>query len=201
MTKKYLLAALFVLIFFIVKGQILSPTDSLNFKADFEKLLKKYKIKSDGYSLNVQSINQRGGQTAFIINNNYYGDTTNYANNFESSVLTEDGVQYLVIYPKKGSWQTPFVFTDSSNAKTITENPHRDGYMDVYDHGEIKISIGMKRVVMGGFVSQVPCSRQTPLIITLSKQKKNEYFLFGDYTSPQNSYIYSKGKITHVKIP
>lgn len=32
----------------------------------------KYGLKNVGYQINVQSDNQRGGQTAFIINNNYF---------------------------------------------------------------------------------------------------------------------------------
>lgn len=53
-------------------SQILSKQDSLNFKNDLEKLLTKYGLSTAGYQINVQSNDQRGGQTAFTITNNNY---------------------------------------------------------------------------------------------------------------------------------
>jgi hypothetical protein len=54
---------------------ILSHQDSINFKRQFEKLLSKYGLSDNKYSVNVKSISQSGGQTAFMINN--YNNTTN----------------------------------------------------------------------------------------------------------------------------
>lgn len=58
-------------------AQILSKQDSISFKKDLEKLLTKYGLQTAGYQINVQSDNQRGGQTAFTITNNNYV-TNNY---------------------------------------------------------------------------------------------------------------------------
>jgi hypothetical protein len=71
--KKLLITISSVLIFsFTTYSQVLSKEDSINFKKDLEKLLTKYGLQTAGYQINVQSNNQRGGQTAFIITNNYF---------------------------------------------------------------------------------------------------------------------------------
>lgn len=71
--KKLLIIKISLFLFsFASNSQILSKQDSINFKNDLEKLLTKYGLKDVGYQINVQSNNQRGGQTAFIINNNYF---------------------------------------------------------------------------------------------------------------------------------
>lgn len=70
------ITSLLLLSSFNLLAQNISKQDSAAFKKDFEQLLKKYGFKSKGYSVNITSINQKGGQTAFIINNNYLGDTS-----------------------------------------------------------------------------------------------------------------------------
>lgn len=60
--------------FFFFPKSVLSQikhTDTAAFKKEFEQLLKKYNIDSKRYSINVTSINQKGGQTALVITNNY----------------------------------------------------------------------------------------------------------------------------------
>lgn len=71
--KKLLITISSVLIFsFATYSQVLSKDDSISFKKDLEKLLTKYGLQTAGYQINVQSSNQRGGQTAFTITNNNY---------------------------------------------------------------------------------------------------------------------------------
>ncbi|HMG83083.1 MAG TPA: hypothetical protein VK559_08605 [Ferruginibacter sp.] len=74
-----LIGCFLLLISNISYSQLLSSRDSINFKHDFDKLLAKYGLKSDGYFINVKSTSQSGGQTAgilFNINNNYANSET-----------------------------------------------------------------------------------------------------------------------------
>jgi hypothetical protein len=48
-------------------------TDSTLLKKEIDNLLAKHGLKSTGFSINVISVNQKGGQTAYSITNNYYG--------------------------------------------------------------------------------------------------------------------------------
>lgn len=76
--KKFLVITICFFFFtFTTRSQILSKQDSINFKKDLEKLLTRYGLQTAGYQINVQSNNQRGGQTAFTITNNSYV-TNNY---------------------------------------------------------------------------------------------------------------------------
>jgi hypothetical protein len=71
--KKLLIITIsFFLFSFNIHSQVFPRQDSINFKNDLEKLLSKYGLQSAGYQINVQSNNQRGGQTAFTITNNNY---------------------------------------------------------------------------------------------------------------------------------
>src|SRR5205085_1936295 len=73
---KSLIISIPLLLFCYISFSQTKVSDTVAFKKDFEQLLKKYGIVSKGYSINVTSINQKGGQTAFVITNNYLGDTT-----------------------------------------------------------------------------------------------------------------------------
>lgn len=46
--------------------------DSTLLKKEIDAVLAKHGLKSTGFSINVISINQKGGQTAYSITNNYY---------------------------------------------------------------------------------------------------------------------------------
>jgi hypothetical protein len=69
--KLLIITSSFLLFSFCSYSQILSKQDSISFKNELEKLLTKYGLQTAGYQINVQSKDQRGGQTAFSINNNY----------------------------------------------------------------------------------------------------------------------------------
>lgn len=78
--KLLMIVTCLMLLAFPTTAQFFSKQDSTNFKNDLEKLLKKYGLKTAGYVLNIQSNDQKGGQTAFTITNNNYV-TNNYFDN------------------------------------------------------------------------------------------------------------------------
>lgn len=50
------------------------PVDSVLLKKKIDAVLAKHGLKSKGFVINVISTNQKGGQTAYSITNNYYQD-------------------------------------------------------------------------------------------------------------------------------
>jgi hypothetical protein len=48
--------------------------DSVKLKREIDSVLAKYGLKSKGFAINVISLSQKGGQTAYSITNNYYGE-------------------------------------------------------------------------------------------------------------------------------
>ncbi len=91
--------------------------DTTAFKKEFEKLLVKYGFNKNGYSLNVTSNNQNGGQTAFIITNNYYGDTSRM---FAVGKISEEA-QNLINTAKQCLDQAIEVVKPNAKFKTIAE--------------------------------------------------------------------------------
>lgn len=53
-----------------------SPLDSVALQKELDVVLAKYGLKSKGFAVNVVSLNQKGGQTAYSITNNYYQNVT-----------------------------------------------------------------------------------------------------------------------------
>ena len=170
-----------------------TPTDTAAFKRDFEKLLSKYGLSNKSYLINVTSNNQKGGQTAFIINNNFYGDTLSERNNIDYVFDTAGNHITLTVAPKKGIWTQPFVFADSSNT-------HR--YFDVGVGVAAFISDNVVWVVdkwrsVGGGISQHSVSHFWPLIIELKDNDPNQYFIFGDFLDPNKTFLFYKDKIQY----
>jgi hypothetical protein len=60
--------------------------DSVMLKKEIDSVLAKHGLKSKGFAINVISINQKAGQTAYSITNNYYGNV----NINTEKELTED---------------------------------------------------------------------------------------------------------------
>jgi hypothetical protein len=168
-------------------------TDTAGFKKEFEQLLKKYGLNSKGYLLNVTSVNQKGGQTAFIITNNYYRDTILNETNFEFKIDTEGGQKVLIVHPKTGIWSSPFVMTDSLKANRNFSDP---GIGVVAWIQGLELFFEGKKYSLVGFGKNSPCSKRFPLYIYLNKDDPDEIFLFGDIQDPNKSYLYYKGAVT-----
>src|SRR6185437_3243601 len=66
--------------------------DSLLLKKEIDSVLAKHGLKSRGFTINVISLNQKGGQTAYSITNNYYG-TVNI--NKEKELTEQDETSIL----------------------------------------------------------------------------------------------------------
>lgn len=169
------------------------PTDTAAFKKDFEKLLSKYGLNSKSYMINVTSNNQKGGQTAFIINNNFYGDTLTEKNNVVYFFDTVENHITLTVAPKKGVWVQPFVFADSSNTHA---------YFDVGVGASAFVSNYTGWVVdqwkfLAGEVSQNSISKSWPLVIQLKDNDPNQYFIFGDFLDSNKTFLFYKGKIQY----
>ncbi len=168
-------------------------TDTAAFKREFEKLLSKYGLSSKSYLINVTSNNQKGGQTAFIINNNFYGDTLSEKNNIDYIFDTTNNLVTLTVAPRKGIWTQPFVFADSSN---------KHAYFDVgigasaYIYDNIVWVIDRWRSVAGG-VSQNSVSHYWPLTIRVKANDPNQYFIFGDFLDPNKTFLFYNGKIQY----
>lgn len=66
--------------------------DSALLKKEIDSVLRKHGLKSKGFSINVISLDQKGGQTAYAITNNYYGNVTI---NKEKELTTQDETDIL----------------------------------------------------------------------------------------------------------
>lgn len=167
--------------------------DTTAFKREFEKLLTKYGLNAKSYMINVTSNNQKGGQTALIITNNFYGDTLSEENNIEFFFDTTGSHVTLTAAPKKGIWTQPFVFADSSTK-------HR--YFDVgigvstYVREYVVWVVDRWRIVEGG-ISQHSISSYWPLKIDLKESDPDQYFIFGDFLDPNKTFLFYKGKIQY----
>lgn len=167
--------------------------DSIKLKRELDSVLAKYGLKSKGFAINVISINQQGGQTAYSITNNYYSDTMNAQNNFSFDTAVIDGYTWVNVYPKKGIWSNPFIGLDS-----ITE---REYYYDVGAgltttiHGlYITLADSPKPRNLLLYLRQGVCSKNIPMKVQLLK--KNAFFAFGDWADEEKFYLYYKGTAT-----
>lgn len=171
--------------------------DTNNLKRELDGLLKKYGVKSTGFSINVISIDQKGGQTAYQITNNYYSDP-NYipdADNFRvTSSDNYDGIKVLLVSPKRGVWTTPFVLFDSSKGQ-----PARPIYYGTSHPMSLTLHIGNSDHVMVGIRLDNPCSPNNPLPINFANDKDG-YFCFGDFGYDTRYYIYHDGKAFQIPI-
>jgi len=189
--KKLLIIINFLALTFITAAQNTS-TDTAAFKKDFEDLLRKYGIKSKGYQINVTSINQKGGQTALIINNNYFSDTLTAKNNFGFWIDTINNQKILICGPNKGVWITPFFAMDSIKYKTRAYDPGIGLVTSI--HG-IYATIDNKEYSLAAVASNNSCSRMFPMKIYLSALTAEDFFLFGDLQDPLKTYLYTKGEV------
>jgi hypothetical protein len=173
--------------------QTLSPKDSINFKHNFEALLKKYKLDNKGYKINVQSNNQSGGQTAFIITNNYYKDPNLIPDslNYVSTITIEKGRKVLTVYPKSGSWIQPILFYDTSDVDIKLKIYPVPNIITSYS-ATLSNKAGILKVK--GIVFPMACSISQPIHIYLN-DKPAEFYYFGDNADLNKRFFYSKGKI------
>lgn len=177
-----------------ILGQVVLK-DSASFKRDFEKLLSKYGINSSSYIINVSSVNQSGGQTAFVITNNYYGDSVSDFTNFGYSFNNDSTL--LTVFPQKGVWQSPFVSTDSLKSNRHFVDP---GIGVVATFHGMKIMLDSVEYTLFGVGPDRRCSKRFPLYIYLQKNDPNQFFVFGDIQDSHKTYIYYKGMVSWMLI-
>lgn len=191
--KKLLITIVNLFLFISISYAQKSVTDTLAFKKDFELLLKKYGIKSSGYLINVTSINQKGGQTAFVINNNYFGDTTlTGKNNFGFSIDSVDNQRILFCGPLKGTWITPFVAMDSAKFRNGAYDP---GIGLITSISGISATVDGKEYSLMAIASNNSCSQMFPMRIYLAALSSDDFIIFGDLHDPLKTYIYKKGEV------
>ncbi|MDF2192570.1 hypothetical protein [Paraflavitalea sp. CAU 1676] len=172
--------------------------DSVSLKKEIDSVLARYGLKSKGFVINVISLNQKGGQTAYSITNNFYGDTVRSEKNYGFDTLTEAGVKYLYVYLRRGTWQSPFVGYDSL-LNDISFDPGIG--VSATSHSSILFNnpnYGTLHKTMWTFSSHV-CSRTLPLKI--GPLKPGAFVIFGDYADPEKIYFYQNGKVTHTPTP
>lgn len=177
----------------------IKETDSIAFKKDFDSLLSKYGIKNTGYQINVISLNQHGGQTAFVINNNYNRDSAIDSTNLVYTITSNtNGQKILKVGPKTGIWMTPFVGTDSakSGRKFIQ-----------YLHNNYSIMTGFPNVEFNhkvysikGYALNGARSSFTPISIILDGTNPNDFYIFGDITNLRKIFFYDHGLIGWLEI-
>lgn len=189
--KKLLIIISFFLFFSHKSGQA-QTTDTVAFKKDFELLLKKYDINSKGYQINVTSINQKGGQTALVINNNYFGDTLNGRNNFFWRIDSINNV--LVCGPLKGVWATPFFAMDINRPKVFAYNPGNFSKVihDIYEN------VNGKSHKLFTITTDTPNSQRDPMKIYLSEIGSEDFVIFGDFQDPLKKYLYKNGQVVYL---
>lgn len=166
--------------------------DTTAFKKEFEKLLVKYGFNKNGYSLNVTSNNQNGGQTAFIITNNYYGDTMADSVNVEFKIINENGKDVLYVYPKSGVWVTAYIITDS--LKTINRTFFEPGYGSIIPLS-FKWTYENLHWDLIGETLGLERSAQIPIKIYLADNDPEQFYLFGDLQNSNKTYFFFQNKI------
>lgn len=165
--------------------------DTTVLKKEIDAVLAKYGLKSKGFAINVISNNQKGGQTAYLITNNYYGDTTTERNNISYSFDTTDKKITLVVSPLKGTWISPFLLTDSSDEHEYFQT--RNGF---YSSTESIVWIVDRWCNTKTIITPYPVSKFLPFYLQL-KDDPNQYFVFGDFTDLNKTFLYYKGKIRY----
>lgn len=188
---KLLIISIGVLFYFDCFSQKLVRYDTVGFKKDFEQLLKKYRIQSKGYSVNVISINQKGGQNALVINNNFFSDSSLDSSNYNFKVIHEENQSYLIVSPKKGVWNSPVVFTDSLSATRSFFDPGV-GFSSIIR--DISVEIEGRHYKLIGKTKSSVCSKNFPLTINLSKDI-GEFYIFGDIQDNRKLYLYKNGRV------
>lgn len=172
-------------------AQNLSKNDSLNLKKDIDSLLSKYGFKDNPYVINVQSKNQKGGQTAFIINNNYYGDSILASNNFGYRIDTSGTTLNVSVYPLKGIWQMPYIGIDTSDFNSKHQVGYDPGAGTINFADGVKLKINDTTYNLVYVIRGSVCSKNNPMLVTLKTVKS--FFTFGDYTDDNKNYIFSLG--------
>lgn len=168
--------------------------DSALLKKELDSVLAKYGLKTKGFLINVISVNQQGGQTAYSITNNYYGDTTNIETNYGLDTVNEGGIKYIYVYPKKGVWQTPFIGLDSARSGDYIYDPGVG--LITFMHGlSFTPSKDSAYRPMVLYFRQGNCSKSLPMKIGLINKKG--FFLFGDFAESDKVYFYFKGSVIH----
>ena len=164
-------------------------------KKEIDSLLLKHGLKSKGFAINVFSINQKGGQTAYLITNNYFTDPNYIADsiNYETKVVIKDSLKYIYFFPKKGVWTNPFISyeSDAGNRTTSLQGMMKD-ITGSFDFGRLKVSFT-------GATTESPCSKNSPIYIILKKDEEILIF-FGDYSTNTKTYLYEDGEIKHVNL-
>lgn len=166
--------------------------DTTAFKKEFEVLLAKYGLSPEKYLINVTSNNQQGGQTALIINNNYFLDNLIDSINVDFKIIDDTTGQYLLAYPKKGSWTKPFVLTSVERMKAGRFFDF-EGFFSSIEGGSTEID--GKKYETYGYTLQAACTKVSPLKIVLMKSNPPEFFIFGDLANMNRIYIYQNKKV------
>ncbi|UEG49264.1 hypothetical protein LK994_11540 [Ferruginibacter lapsinanis] len=175
------------------QSQTLSPKDSINFKKDFENLLSKYKIDNSAYQINVQSNNQKGGQTAFIINNNYYGDPSIIPDsiNYTYSVTLENGKLILNVSPRGQTWEKPLIGYDTLYKRTKNKVNYLSAQSSSY---YASLPIDKIKTSLYSWIFDLPCTNKKSIKIDIS-ENPNQFIYFGDANNTKKRYLYRNGKV------
>jgi len=169
-----------------ISGLSQSKIDSNGLKRELDGVLKKYGLKTTGFAINVISLNQWGGQTAYSITNNYYSDP-NYVPdslNFSFKIETIQGKKTLMVSPLHGSWTLPFALYDSS--KGI---PKGVFYFGPVDTMRLPLDNNLMHLKLIGFRMGIACGPSAPIAIDMSNDP-NGIFGFGD-SSDKNKMKWS----------
>ncbi len=188
---------LFLLCFFGGRASAqskLSAKDSAKFVVELKALLNKYGLPYTGFQIAVQSYNQSGGQTAFIINNNYRDlDYVPDSINFICEYVNEEKTQ-IRVSPKYGIWHSGFIaFPTNDNC-----------VLDVYDSYGIwrgprtvnEMMYDGKKSLIDVRNSDSSCGKDNPYYVNV--ESSNCFFIFGDCINCKDLnkvYIYNNGRV------
>lgn len=168
--------------------------DSLLLKKEIDSVLAKHGLKSKGFAINVISISQQGGQTAYSITNNYYSDPNYVADsiNYTFKIETINGKKALVFSPKHGTWTTPFLLYDSTKPKTTS----LEGFISGIG---FDLNLPNETYHMVGTKSSNPCTPHDPIFIYLGNDA-NPVVGFGDYGYDTRYYLYINGSVHAIPV-
>jgi hypothetical protein len=175
-------------------SQKIPYNDSVSLKREIDSVLKKHGLKSRGFAINVISLNQNGGQTAYSITNNYFSDPNYIPDemNYLIKIEMKEGKRFLSMSPKYGTWTAPYILYDTTMGQ---RNVLRSGFSETLS---FKMTFNGKLYDMTGMKSTSPCSPNEPMFINLND--KDNFIVFGDFSYVGRSYIYSNGKVVHTNI-
>ena len=175
-TKKVVRQALILLITInLLPCILLAQSDSAGLKKEIIELLKKHGYSS--FQINVNSYNQKGGQTAFSITNNYLdpnycADSINYELRFYYKK------NKFVVNPKKGTWSDLFAIcpdTFFSDAQNLLTNCDGDE-TEISSTGNAIVSyMGSKYKCIVKSIRGSDCSYGLPYCIP--SELKNSFFI------------------------